>query len=105
VLRPHVGSPGTVTQLLFEPFCTWTSHVMSSGSNRAFVGVAILTAIEHPALAAPKKMPWRQARLSRHYRDPLGSWSGVVNGSSLESTMKTASKLADSLSLAFSLIL
>lgn len=32
-------------------------------------------------------------------------WSGVVKGLSLESTTKIASKLAGSLSLAFSLIL
>lgn len=43
-------------------------------------------------------------RICRHYCDP-GALSGVVKGSSLESTTKTASKLAGSLSLAFSLTL
>jgi hypothetical protein len=51
-----------------------------------------------------KRSSRRQANLSRHYCDP-GALSGVVKGSSLESTTKTASKLADSLSLAFSLTL
>jgi hypothetical protein len=46
---------------------------------------------------------WR-ASLSLYYCDP-GALSGVVIGPSLASTMKTASKLAGSLSLAFSLIL
>jgi hypothetical protein len=38
------------------------------------------------------------------YRDPL-FWSGIVRGLSLESRMKTANRVAGSLSLAFSLIL
>jgi hypothetical protein len=38
------------------------------------------------------------------YRDPY-FWSGIVKGLSLESTTKTAKRLAGSLSLAFSLIL
>jgi hypothetical protein len=46
---------------------------------------------------------WR-ASLSLYHCDP-GALSGVVSGPSLASTMKTASKLAGSLSLAFSLIL
>jgi hypothetical protein len=62
-------------------------------------------AVNQAALAAPKKRSSRRrASLSRHYCDP-GALSGVVKGSSLESTTKTASKLADSFSLAFSLIL
>jgi hypothetical protein len=41
---------------------------------------------------------------SGHLRDPY-FWSGIVKGLSLESTTKTAKRLAGSLSLAFSLIL
>jgi hypothetical protein len=55
-------------------------------------------------LQLPKRSSRRRASLSRHYCNP-GALSGVVKGSSLESTTKTASKLADSFSLAFSLIL
>jgi hypothetical protein len=65
-----------------------------------------LAAANRAAPAAPKKTVTAMgAFVARHYRDPLGAWSGVVKGSSLESTTKTASKLADSFSLAFSLIL
>src|SRR3982074_3454616 len=65
----------------------------------------VLPATNQAAPAAPKKRSSRRrARLSRHYCDP-GAWSGVVKALSLESTTKTASKLADSVSLAFSLIL
>jgi hypothetical protein len=45
-----------------------------------------------------------QAILSRHHLG-AASLSGIVNAPSLESTTKTASKLADSVSLAFSLTL
>jgi hypothetical protein len=38
-------------------------------------------------------------------RDPVGAWSGTVKGSSLASTTKIASRLAGTVSLAFSLIL
>ena len=41
---------------------------------------------------------------SRHHRDP-DALSGDVNGSSLESATKIASKLAGSVALAFSLML
>lgn len=54
--------------------------------------------------AAPKSSSRQQANLSRHYCDP-DALSGIVKGSSFKSTTNTASKLADSLSLAFSLIL
>ena len=63
-----------------------------------------LSAANQAALAALKKDRHGGASLSRHYSDP-GALSGVVKGSSLESTTNTASKLADSFSLAFSLIL
>lgn len=60
-----------------------------------------LPAANQAAHAGQKR---KRANLSRCYCGP-GALSGVVKGSSLESTTKTASKLADSLSLAFSLIL
>jgi hypothetical protein len=98
-----MGSQQAVAQVLFAPFWTRSPHVMSSGLNRSFVG---LDRGRASGPAAPKKNCRGDGRgLLRPYRDPLGAWSGVVKGSSLESTTKTASKLADSLSLAFSLIL
>jgi hypothetical protein len=58
------------------------------GDDRAAVGMT------------NENLRYRQAT----YRDPY-FWSGIVKGLSLESTMKTAKRLAGSLSLAFSLIL
>lgn len=46
----------------------------------------------------------KQGRFAAIYRDPY-FLSGIVSGVSLESTTKTANRLAGSLSLAFSLIL
>jgi len=50
------------------------------------------------------QQPPNRAVLRPFYRDPY-FLSGIVSGVSLESTTKTANRLAGSLSLAFSLIL
>jgi hypothetical protein len=75
------------------------------GSTRGY-GILLvdfaLPAANQAAHAGPKGSSRQQTSSSRHYCDP-GALSGVVKGSSLESTTKTASRLADSLSLAFSL--
>jgi hypothetical protein len=103
VSRRDVGSQLTVAQVRFAPFSDPRNQFrLEQIFSSEF---AIPTAVERPDPQLPRKLarPW--TGLLRHYRDPLGAWSGIVNGSSLESTTKTASKLADSLSLAFSQIL
>jgi hypothetical protein len=72
------------------------------GYGRLLVDFA-LPATNRTALL-PKRLSGRQVSSSRRYCDH-GPLSGVVKGSSLGSTTKTASKLAGSFSLAFSLIL
>jgi hypothetical protein len=83
------------------------TNIRASGTDQGLWTSKVdfaLSAANQAALAALKKDRHGGASLSRHYSDP-GALSGVVKGSSLESTTNTASKLADSFSLAFSLIL
>lgn len=82
------------------------TNIRASGTTRGYGPLLVdfaLRAANQAAHAGPKNMSRRQANLPRHYCDP-GALSGVVKGSSLESTTKTASKLAGSFSLAFSLM-
>jgi hypothetical protein len=86
------------------------TNILHSGLIRSVAGASdfywLILLSRSPTkrpLQLPKRSSRRRASLLHHYCDP-GALSGAVKGLSLESTTKTASKLAVSFSLAFSLI-
>ena len=89
--------------MMSQPFSTASEALQTNKANGARTAFWERLGILYVRIALGSvcmRLRYRQAI----YRDPY-FLSGIVSGVSLESTTKTANRLAGSLSLAFSLIL